>query len=315
MHHLISIVVPAYNAERFIGGCIESLLALDYPKEKLEITVVDNDSTDRTADIIRRYPVLCFKEPKRGRAAAWNKGAKPASGEIIASTDADCVVDSNWASEINRAFQDPRVDAVMGFTKGINKNFWACLEQGNFEEFWFRRTGEGYSLKRVGVDTRNCAIRKNVLEECGYLREDLQYCGDLDLSTKLRARKYRVAFNQEMQAWHHNRTDLDRILRIKEDHAREFLQIVQQQADGFDSPDLPSDFRTFLGLDNKSIHGLKLEGALVGLRVLRSLMIMGLRGFARFMSAPNGLAVKLFKTLCGISWEVAILSAKRQGSP
>ena len=101
--------------------------------------MVDNGSTDDTRSIIQRYPVLVLAEGKRGRAAAWNKGARSARGEIIASTDADCLVDVNWAKEINRAFQDPGVDAVMGFTEGINKNFWACMEQGNFEEFWFHK--------------------------------------------------------------------------------------------------------------------------------------------------------------------------------
>jgi len=311
-YHSISIVVPAYNAENFIGRCLESLLALDYPKDKLQITVVDNHSPDQTPALIRRYPVLCLTERTPGAAAARNKGWRSAGGEIVASTDADCVLDTNWAREINRTFQDPQVDAVMGFTEGINENFWACLEQKNFEEFWFCKTDQGYSLKRVGVDTRNCAIRKKVLKECGYLNADLPFCEDLDLSVKLRARKSGVVFNEKMRAWHHNRTDLGRILRIKEDHARAYLQIVAQQPGGFDCPDLPVDFRTFLGVSNWWVRGLGLESALVGLRLLRSLMIMGLRALSATMATPNGLALKIFKTVCGASWEIAILNEIRQ---
>lgn len=312
MFHLISVVVPAFNAQDFLEQCLESLLALDYPGDKLEIVVVDNGSTDDTRSIIQRYPVLCLAEGKRGRTAAWNKGAKSARGEIIASTDADCLVDVNWAKEINRAFQDPGVDAVMGFTEGINENFWACMEQGNFEEFWFHKDARGYSLKRQGVDTRNCAVRKKVLEDCGYLNADLPFCGDLELSVKLRGKQYRIAFRPDMKASHHNRTDLERILRIKEDHALAYLQIVEQQPDGFDCPDLPADFRFFFGIDNKSIHGLKLEGALLGLRAFRSLMVTGLKSLSAMRARPGGFALKTFKTVCAMTWEIAILNTKRE---
>jgi len=314
MYNLISVVVPAHNEEQRIGRCIESLLALDYPKEKIEILIVDNHSTDHTAAIIKKYPVICLAEGKQGRTAAWNKGARAVLGQVVASTDADCLVDVNWAKEVNRTFQDPQVDAVMGFSEGINENFWACLEQENFEEFWFRKDAQGYSLKRPGVDTRNCAIRKAVLEACGYLNADLPYCGDLDLSVKLRARQCHLVFNDRMKVWHRNRTDLGHILRIKENHALAYLQIVDQEPGGFDCPDLPTDFRTFLGLDNRSIRGLKLESALLGLRLLRSLMIMGLKAISFLMTKPSGFALKTFKTVCGMSWEISILDAKsRQG--
>ena len=312
MYSFISVVVPAYNGEKLIGRCIESLLAMDYPKDRMEILIVDNHSTDQTPRIISEYPVIGLREERPGSNAARNKAVTSARGEIIAFTDVDCEVDASWAREIDSVFQDGRVDAVMGFSEGINENFWAHLEQGNFEEFWFRRDSQGYSLKRLGVDTRNCAVRKAVLEECGYLNADLPYCGDLDLSVKMRARQCHLVFNENMRVWHHNRTVLGQILEIKEKHALAFFQIVEQQPDGFDCPDLPCDFSTFLGVDNRSTHGFKLKSVLVGLKVLRPLISLGLRGLSFVMAKPNGLAVKIFKTLCGISWEITILEAKRQ---
>jgi len=288
------------------------LLALDYPRDRLEILVVDNNSTDGTSAIIEKYPVVRLSERKQGGDPARNRAATSARGDIIAFTDADCVVDVNWAREINRTFRDHQVEAVMGFTEGINENFWALLEQGNFEEFWFREGKDGYSLKRVGVDTRNCAIRKDVLEEYGYLNGDLRYCGDLDLSVKMRARECQVVLNESMKASHYNRTNLRRILSIKEDHARAYLQIVDQQPDGFDSPGLFNEFRTFLGLDNGSIKGRKLTGAMLGLRLLRSAMIVGLQCLFVARANPRGLALKLFKSVCGASWEIAILDEKRR---
>ena len=194
--------------EELVGGCIESILALDYPADRIEVILVDNGSTDGTSEVISRYPVAHLHEAKRGASAARNAGVAVARGEIIASTDADCEVDAGWATEIDRTFQDPEVDAVMGFAKGISPNVWARLEQMNFEAFWYHRTGDGYSLRRTGIDTRNCAIRKDVFEQVGRMNEELAMCGDLELSVKLRASGRNIRFNDRMVVRHHNRTEL-----------------------------------------------------------------------------------------------------------
>lgn len=312
MQHLISIVVPAYNAEVHIRACLDSLLALDYPKNRLEILVVDNGSTDQTLPIIKTYPVGWLIEEQRGSAAARNSAVRLARGEIIAFTDADCVVDVNWAKEIDITFQDPQVDAAMGFAEGIDENFWACLEQRNFEEFWYRKGKDGYTLRRSGVDTRIASIRKRVLEICGYFDSNLLDCGDLELSAKLNRGKYQIVFNDRIKVRHRNRTNLNRILKIKENHARDFLQIVEQQPGGWDCPDIPCNYRWFLGVDNRSIQGLKLEGALLGCKTLRFVLSLTLRGFSLIMTGPNTVSVKLFKTLCGTTWEMTILNEKRR---
>ncbi len=312
VQHLISVVVPAYNAEAHIRECLDSLLVLDYPKDRLEILVVDNGSTDHTLSIIKTYPVRCLVEDTPGSAAARNLAARSARGEIIAFTDADCVVDVNWAKEIDLTFQDPQVDAVMGFAEGINDNFWASLEQRNFEEFWYRRGSNGYTLKRSGLDTRIASIRKRVLETCGYFSANLLYCADLDLSTRLNRWNYHIAFNDRIRVRHRNRTDLNHILRIKERHARAFLQIVEQHPGGWDCPDFPSNIRSFLGVDNRSIQGLTLEGALLGFKVLGSLLSLAVRVLSLILTRPNTVSVKLFKTLCGVTWETTILKEKRR---
>ena len=87
----ISVIVPVRNNEEMIGDCIESLLAQDYPKEDYEIIVVDNNSTDKTTDIIKKYPVKYLHEEKTGRGIARNTAVKTAFGEIIAFTDSDYI--------------------------------------------------------------------------------------------------------------------------------------------------------------------------------------------------------------------------------
>ncbi len=112
----VSVIVPALNEERTIRECIVSLLRMDYPQERREILMVDNGSTDRTAEIIKSFPVRYLREERRGASYARNRGIEASKGEILAFTDADCVVTTGWLRELVRGFEDEGVGSVEGET-------------------------------------------------------------------------------------------------------------------------------------------------------------------------------------------------------
>ena len=112
----VSIIVPVLNEERLIAQSVESLLRLDYPEDRYEIIVVDNNSTDRSASIVRRYPrVRLLHEPEPGDFAARNRGAAESSGALLAFTDSDTAPAADWLSASVRAMEDPEVDVVVGY--------------------------------------------------------------------------------------------------------------------------------------------------------------------------------------------------------
>lgn len=82
---------------------------MDYPPERREILVVDNGSRDRTGQIVASYPVTLLREVLRGPAAARNRGIEASRGQLLAFTDADCVVTTRWLQELVLGFEDEDV--------------------------------------------------------------------------------------------------------------------------------------------------------------------------------------------------------------
>ena len=113
---IVTVIVPVWNEEKTLGGTIESLLALDYPKDKLDILIVDDGSTDNTRQVANTYKthpeVRVFSKTNGGKHTAVNLGISKARGEFIGCLDADSYVDKNALSRIIRCFEDSQVMAV-----------------------------------------------------------------------------------------------------------------------------------------------------------------------------------------------------------
>ena len=111
----VSVIVPAYNAEKNIATLIESLLDLDYPKELLEILIIDNNSNDRTKEIIKQYPVKLLEEKNiQSSYAARNCGIRNTKSEILAFIDSDCIATPQWVKEGVKKLVSESADLVGG---------------------------------------------------------------------------------------------------------------------------------------------------------------------------------------------------------
>lgn len=98
----ISVVIPAYNEEQYIGSALAALAAQEFPRDAFEIIVVDNASTDKTSAVARMYGTdKIISELRRGTNRARQTGLEQSEGEIVAFLDADCVPPKNWLSKIH----------------------------------------------------------------------------------------------------------------------------------------------------------------------------------------------------------------------
>lgn len=179
-----SVVVPAYNEAEFIGSCLDSLLAQDFPGS-YEIVVVDNNSTDATGDIARSKGVRVVTEKNPGVCWARQCGTLAATGEIVVSTDADTVFGRSWLSSIDKAFRDdPARVAVAGPCRFVDAPVWGRLYA------WTLFRLVNLTMRLFGwipyVTATNIAFRRS--EWTGYDTQATQGGDELDLLRKLRGR-------------------------------------------------------------------------------------------------------------------------------
>ncbi|HWY78786.1 MAG TPA: glycosyltransferase family A protein [Candidatus Sulfotelmatobacter sp.] len=108
----VSVVIPVYNEERYLGACLDSLMKQSIKAD--EIIIVDNNSTDNTVEIAQKYPVKIIHEKKQGIIPTRNYGFNEAKYEIIARTDADTILPPTWIKRIKKTFLDEQLVGISG---------------------------------------------------------------------------------------------------------------------------------------------------------------------------------------------------------
>jgi poly-beta-1,6-N-acetyl-D-glucosamine synthase len=176
----VSIIIAARNEEANLPGKLENLKLVNYPREKLQIVVVSDGSTDRTASILREnasaiVPVIL--EDSNGKAHALNEAVKKAAGKILVFLDARQVVDVDAISELVCCFADPNVGAVSG--ELLLEDSSGASNSNALGIYWkiekTVRKLESASGSVVGVTGAIYAIRRELYTEmpCGTVLDDV----------------------------------------------------------------------------------------------------------------------------------------------
>lgn len=201
----VSLIVVAYNEGKVIERKMQNMMDLDYPEDLKEIIVVDDGSTDKTAEIVERFlgrrVKLVRQTVRGGKPRGIKVGLEKASGEIILVTDANSFFEKDALKTLVRNFSDPNVMGVGGkfepYVKGdediglIDKLYW------RFENFLKERESIVDSI--IGMNGNIAAIRRNVLEKIS-LKED-SIVEDFELTVCIRKMGFRVVFEPEAYSW------------------------------------------------------------------------------------------------------------------
>ena len=177
----VSIVIPAYNAERTLAECLAGCLAQSLPE--YEVILVDDGSRDATAAIAQAHPIRYVHQANRGPASARNHGARVARGKFVAFLDADCVPRPDWIERLLEGFTTEDTVAVGG-AYGI-ANPHNGLARFIHEEIRLRH--EGFSETVDFLGSFNVAYRKEAFEASGGFDENFRIASaeDNDLAYRL----------------------------------------------------------------------------------------------------------------------------------
>ena len=167
----ISVVVPFYNAERFLSKCIDGLRAQVFPRDRYEIILVNNNSSDLSRNVAADYPdVILLDQPISGSYAARNMGIRHASGEIIATIDPDCRPDHDWLAQIDRGMKDESCSILIGHQRHANKSpGLELLEMYEAEKIAYVTRTKKKELY-FGY-TNNMAFRRSLFDVIGFFPE------------------------------------------------------------------------------------------------------------------------------------------------
>jgi glycosyltransferase involved in cell wall biosynthesis len=196
---MISIIVPTYNEEKNIERCLNALANQTIPQDKIEIIVVDGNSTDRTREIARGIADVVMIQTSEGVGGARNDGFNIAKHNFVATTDADCEVSKKWVESIIKKFEKDKVVAVTGILKPYDWNqmnrgeimiYKIMFEISNLLLFILSLMGQ-YHL--CGA---NSAYKKEIfLDIGGYL--PLAYADDVEIFNRIK-KKGKVELSSEM---------------------------------------------------------------------------------------------------------------------
>ncbi len=199
----VSVVVTSRNNEATIGECLRSLIELDYPKDLLEIILVDACSNDKTAKIAVECGVKVVSK-NLNAPAAYNYALKIASHDILGFVDSDAKVEREWLRKLV-----PHLNELK--TAGVSGN----IETWNVDNPWARSIG--YDIKsryaRLGnytgrVATMNLLLKRSVLEEVGGFDETFPSQYDTEFGFRISSKGYKIAFERSALCFHFNRPTL-----------------------------------------------------------------------------------------------------------
>jgi cellulose synthase/poly-beta-1,6-N-acetylglucosamine synthase-like glycosyltransferase len=164
----VSIIITAYNEETRIAKKIDNSLNLDYPADLLEIIVVSDGSTDRTAEIVSSYAamgIILLSIPERhGKHFGQGKGIEMARGEIMILTDATTFLGKNGIKKIVRSFADPKIGCVSCLDKTTTADSLGAGEGAYVRYLMKIREYEGRFNSTVGISGCFCAVRKSLCD-------------------------------------------------------------------------------------------------------------------------------------------------------
>jgi len=216
---LVSVIIPCINEERYIGKCLDSLVSQDYPKEKMEVFVVDGMSEDRTREVINKYveKYSFFKlldNPKKFTPFALNTGIRNSKGEIIIRMDAYATYIKDYISKCVKYSKEYGADNIGGTVKIIPKTNTLiaktiALSLSNPFGVGNAYYKSGYSGQPKWVDTvfGGC-YKRGIFAKIGLFNENLVRSQDMEFNLRLKRAGGKILLVPDIVSYYYPKSNL-----------------------------------------------------------------------------------------------------------
>ncbi len=189
----ISMIVPCYNEEDNIEKAVLSLKNADYPKEKLQIIVIDDGSTDQTLTKIKTISgIEFFHKENGGKFTALNYGIQKSKGELIGCLDADCMADRNSLKKIVSHFTDPKVSCVVSTIKIDHpKNILEGIQCAEYLISAFLKKNQSFLGSLIVTPGPLSIFRKETLKQTGPYKK-AHMTEDLEMALRMQSKNLKI---------------------------------------------------------------------------------------------------------------------------
>jgi len=219
---LVSVIIPCYNEEKLIGGCLDSLIDNTYPQQKIEVLVYDGGSTDNTCAIVKNYEnkysfIKLKNNPNQFQAYGVNQGIKESNGEIIVRCDAHAEYSSNYIINLVGWLKKDKMIGNAGgilINKPANSSYKACgIADALSHQFCVGPNSFRTGVKcPTFVDTVPFGCwRKEIFGEVGAIDETFLRAQDLEFNMRLKKAGYKILLDPEIKIYYYTRENFKKL--------------------------------------------------------------------------------------------------------
>jgi len=209
----VSIIIACRNEEKYIGKCLDSIISQNYPKEKIEVLIIDGMSEDKMKEIVKNYSenypfIKIFENPQRYTSFGLNVGIKNSKGKIIIRMDAHASYEKDYISKCLKYLKEYNVDNVGGVIKTLpakNTIVAKAIALALSSRFGVASDFRLGSKTPKFVDTvfGGC-YKKEVFEKIGYYNENLIRSQDLEFNLRLKKAGRKILLVPEILAYYYS---------------------------------------------------------------------------------------------------------------
>ena len=230
----VDIIIPCYNVENVVEKCLNSLLSQSYPKDKFHCYFVNDNSSDKTGDILEKYSgheniTILHHEQNKGLSATRNTGIVRGNAELVAFLDSDMTVEKDWIKSFFPYFSESTV-GVMGDNIAPLDIILNPIEKYYFgKERGARQFDDGDHISFQYMLYGNAMIKRSILSEAGFFDEEIiKYGGeDTDLSAKIwNKHKWGFIFSKKSNSTHFHRRSIDEFYLSMETYGKHNFPIL-----------------------------------------------------------------------------------------